>query len=183
MKIFARINLIFLAALPCIAQDASFYIQFQQNSLTVSARLVGVKEEEIFSALEEGMEAEIAFQIRVYEKTRGLFSFFGDKLIVQDTPSFLANLDRLNNNYVIRHQEGEDELYTDKNTFLAQFLRLDRYVIADFRAEMDKEYYLLARVHLIPARLTGPLTIISLFFRTGHTTDWIELNLDTGGAS
>jgi hypothetical protein len=182
MRPSAWIVMIGLAALPVGAQEAWFQIQHQQDSLILSGRLDGVETEEILSALEEGLESEITFQIRVYEKAQGFFSFFGDKLIIQDAPSFRANLDRHADRYVIKPPEGEESLFSDKNAFLTDFLRLERYTISGFEPQRGKEYYLLARIRLVPARLIGPLAIISLFFRTGHTTDWQEMTLDTGGA-
>jgi hypothetical protein len=163
-----------------VAQEASFQIQHSQDELTISGYLDGVKADEILSALDEGLESEITFQIRVYEKTEGFFSFFGDRLIIQDAPSFRANLDRFANRYVILPPEGEGSFFSDKNAFLSEFLRLDEYTITGFAPEKSKEYYLLARIRLVPARLVGPLAIISLFFRTGHTTDWQEIIIDTG---
>jgi hypothetical protein len=182
MRISVWIAMFALAALAGGAQEARFQIQHRQDELIVSGRLDGVKSEEILSALEEGLESEITFQIRVYEKAEGFFSFFGDKLIIQDAPAFRANLDRLANRYVIKPLQGEESLFSDKNAFLTDFLRLDGYTLAGFEPQSGKEYYLLARIRLVPARLIGPLAIISLFFRTGHTTDWQEMVLDTGEA-
>ena len=170
--------LLFTTVFPCPAEEASFLLRPRAESWEISASLNAVKEEEILSALEEGLESEIVFQFRLYERAEGFFAFMGDRLLAQQAMSYRASMDLFDEIYVIQPHGGEPQAYTDKADFLSHFLRLEHYAIAALPPKAGGERYLLARIRLTPVVLSGPLTIISLFFRTGTSTEWFELSLE-----
>jgi len=180
MKALPWIPLFVVTALPCLAEKAAFELRRPAGQLVVTARLENVKEEEILSALEQGLESEIVYHFRLFERTTGIFSFLGDRLLSQEAIGFTASLDRFNNTYVIDPTQGEPRLFKEKNDFLCRFLELEAHAFSEFQPEPDKQYYLRARIQLTPAVISGPLSIILLFFRTGITTEWIELAVEPG---
>jgi hypothetical protein len=177
MKFTVLFFLFVFPAYTAVAQDISFYAVENPEFWEISAHLDGVQTDEVIANLEDGLEAEIFFQFRLYERVRGFFSFFGDRLIIQANPYNRASLDRFNNAYVIKSGDREPCFYNEEEAFLHSFFRLDAFKIEDFNPEEGKEYYLLARIRLNRIRLTGPLNIINLFFNTGTSTEWRELNL------
>ena len=56
-------------------QETTLALQHKNSRLLVSAYLEKAPLEDVTISLDDGLEAEIYFQLRLYEKSQGLFAF------------------------------------------------------------------------------------------------------------
>ena len=101
--------LTFVCPLSCIfPQEIQLDARQSGESVNISARFESIPYKEVFTSLQDGLEAEITFQFRLYEKVRGLFSIFGDRLIGQQRISpanHTADNSRRQSHTNVRHED------------------------------------------------------------------------------
>jgi hypothetical protein len=120
------------------------------------------------------MEAEILFHFKIYEKTRGILSILGDRLLFETQPSYRAKKNFYANTYLINTDDGQTLEFKDPGQFINRFFMIDSYLIEGFLPKRARRYYLRARVRLHHVKLQPPLNIIHIFDPLGITTDWKE---------
>lgn len=152
------------------------------GGLEVSARLESASALEVFRSLDDGLEAEIVFQFRLYERSRGLLSFLGDRLVLESRPSHTARKDFFRSAYVLETSRGGRRVYDDPSAFIRDFFQLRAFRLPRFAPEHGKSYYLRGRVTLSHAKLVPPLNLIYIFFPVGVTTEWKETTPTEDGA-
>ena len=161
-----------------LTETTSLSAVVEEKVITVSAQLEEVSPNEVLSSLQEGLKSEIIFQLRLYHKNRGFFSFFGDRLILEKTITRIAYLDIFEDLFVLETEELGIRKFRRKDHFLKSFFQLQDYRLAELSDENSSKFYVLARISLKPVRIVTPLNIISLFFRsTAITTPWAETAL------
>ncbi|MBN2552702.1 MAG: DUF4390 domain-containing protein [Spirochaetales bacterium] len=135
--------------------------------------------EEVLSSLREGLRAEINFHFRLYRRNRGIFSFLGDRLLVERRVYQTAAFDFFENRYKIRRDGGKPVEYAGEAEFLDAFFSIPDIDLGEIEAADGGEYYLLARVRMMPVKIIAPLNIITLFSsETAFTTPWVEAQLE-----
>ncbi len=147
------------------------------ESVNISARLESIPYKEVFSSLQDGFEAEITFQFRLYEKVRGLFSIFGDRLMGQHESSYRAHMNFYDNIYSVITSSGEKLDFKKREQFIESFFGIQIFAFSNFAPESDKVYYLRARIRLNHVKLVPPLNLIYLLGPIGITTDWKEVTI------
>ena len=160
-------------------QETVLSLQQIEDRLLVSAYLRNAPFEDVTISLDDGLEAEIYFQLRLYEKSQGLFAFLGDKLVVERQPHYRARRDFFNSRYVLVTQTGEELFFATREALFKEFVKIESYELTSFQPEAGKHYYLRARIRLNHVKLVPPLNLIYLFYSTGIATDWHEVAPDT----
>lgn len=133
---------------------------------------------EVLASLWDGLRAEITFQFRLYRRTRGFFSFLGDRLHSEKRLSQVASFDFFENRYKIQRDGRIVGSYRSEAEFLEAFFTLPQTEITELGGQMEVDYYLMARVRMMPVKIITPLNIITLFSsESSFTTPWIEADL------
>lgn len=135
----------------------------------------------IVSSLEEGLTAEIIFQFRVYKISRGLFSFIGDRLVVEKKFSYIAFKDFFLNQYVIRESGTSFRYFETIDDFIDNYSIISGCYLIETGKINPYDYYILARVSSNPVKLEPPLHIIALFAPIGKTSRWAEYRFSGRG--
>jgi len=129
----------------------------------------------------EGLRAEIVFQLRLYRRNRGIFAFLGDRLLSERRVYQIASFDFYENRYEIQRDDRVAGEYSAEAEFLDAFFFLPETELGEIEAGggLDAaDYYLLARVRMMPVKIIAPLNIITLFStETVFTTPWVEAEL------
>jgi len=147
----------------------------------VSARLQSASAVEVFRSLDDGLEVEIIFQFRLYERIQGVFSFLGDRLVLESRPTYRAKKDFFEDVYILTTSGGTRRAYGEPEDFLHDFFRLGWFRLPGFVPEPRKSYTVRARISLSHARLASPLNLIYVFFPVGVTTEWKDTLLEQDG--
>jgi hypothetical protein len=166
--------------LDCFSQEILLDVWQTGPKINISARLGSAPYEEVFTSLQDGLEAEIIFQFRLYQNVRGLFSIFGDRLIAERQTSYRAHMNFYDNTYSLNTSNGKKLDFKGRDEFIEDFFRIDLYTISGFALEQDKEYYLRARIRLNHVKLVPPLNLIYIFKPIGITTEWKEVRIGSG---
>jgi hypothetical protein len=168
----------FFFSLIIYAQEVLLSVDSENYNIFVSSKLQSYDFNEVLDSLNNGFEAEIFFEFRLYEKATGFLSFLGDKLIIEEKPFYIAGIDIFENTYIITTHDNEVFSYDTETEFIKNFFRITSYPIPGSIWEEDKEFYVLARIQLNHVKLVPPLDLISLFYSTGFITDWAEIQLN-----
>jgi hypothetical protein len=134
--------------------------------------------QEVLSSLWEGLRAEIVFQLRLYRRSSGPFAFLGDRLLTEHRLYQIASFDFYENRYKIQRDDREAVEYGGEAEFLDAFFSLPETELGEIEMGDGQDYYLLARVRMMPVKIIAPLNIITLFSSdTAFTTPWVEAEL------
>ena len=126
----------------------------------------------------EGLRAETVFQLRLYRRNRGIFAFLGDRLLSERRVYQIASFDFYENRYKIQRDDRVAGEYSAEAEFLDAFFSLPDTELGEIEAGNGEDYYLLARVRMMPVKIIAPLNIITLFStETIFTTPWVEAEL------
>jgi hypothetical protein len=161
-----------------LAQQARLDAELRGQTVYGSIEYVDSHGQEVLASLWEGLRAEITFQIRLYRRNRGIFSFLGDRLLIERRVVQVGSFDFYENRYKI-HRDGEPVgAYAAEAEFLDSFFSLPEIELGGIEGGNVRDHYLLARVRMMPVKIIAPLNIITLFStRTAFTTPWIEAGL------
>jgi len=159
------------------AQEIHLDARQSGESINISARLESIPYEEVFTSLQDGLEAEITFQFRLYERVGGVLAIFGDRLIGQREPSYRARMKLYDNTYSLITSNGEKLEFEKREDFVKSFFGIQMIAFSDFVPETNKDYYLRARIRLSHVKLVPPLNLIYILGPIGITTDWKEVRL------
>jgi hypothetical protein len=134
--------------------------------------------QDVLTSLWDGLRAEIAFQLRLYRRNSGPFAFVGDRLIDERRVYQIASFDFYENRYKIQRDDQEAVEYGGEAEFLDAFFSLPETELGEIEMGDGQDYYLLARVRMMPVKIIAPLNIITLFSSdTAFTTPWVEAEL------
>ena len=135
--------------------------------------------QDVLASLWEGLRAEIAFHLRLYRRNSGLFAFVGDRLINEQRVYQIASFDFYENRYKIQRDDETAGEYRGEAEFLDAFFSLPEIDLGEIETAEGEDYYLLARVRVMPVKIIAPLNIITLFSSdTVFTTPWVEAELN-----
>ena len=160
------------------SQEVLLTVESGYSSVNVSSKLESDCIEEVLDSLNNGFEAEIFFEFRLYEKADGFLSFLGDKLLIEEKSYYIAEIDIFEKTYIITSNENEVFTCDTEAEFIKKFFEIDSNLSRGDLWDDEKEYYVLARIQLNHVKLVPPLDLISLFYSTGIITDWAELKLN-----
>ena len=131
---------------------------------------------EVLAALEEGLAAEIQFQLRLYRRQRWPFAFLGDRLVSELRLVRTARYDRFERRYCTQSPGAAEARFTDSAGFLEEFFRLGPLALGTLASRDASEYYVQSRVRLAPVKIVYPLKLVTLFFPQGPSP-WLRKEL------
>jgi hypothetical protein len=135
--------------------------------------------QDVLASLWEGLRAEITFQLRLYRYSRGLFSFFGDRLVLERRIRQTAAFDFYENRYKIHRDGTIVGEYAAETEFLNAFFSLPHTELGPIAPKDAQDYFLLARVRMMPVKIIPPLNIITLFpSEAVFTTPWVQAEIE-----
>ncbi len=171
--------LLLLVPLAGFCQEASLSVRPQDGLLVSSLKLTGVDPSRVLDTLEDGLRAEVVFQLRLYQKKRGLAGFLGDRLLAERRVVQVASYDLFTGQYVLERDDGPKRRYAASGSFLEDFFSLRGLAMQGLSGRGSG--YMLGRIRLSPVRFIPPLNIISLFRdRVSLTTPWTEVPVQSG---
>ncbi len=135
---------------------------------------------EVLAALEEGLAAEIQFQLRLYRRQRRPFTFLGDRLVSELRLLRTARYDRFERRYCILSPGAPEDRFEEPQAFLQAFFRLGPLALGGPPAEEGAAYYVQSRARLAPVKIVPPLKLITLFFPQA-ASPWLRAELRPPG--
>jgi hypothetical protein len=171
--------LLLLAPVVAFAQETRLDAELRGGKVYGSVEYLNTHSQDVLASLWDGLRAEIIFQLRLYRRNRGILSFLGDRLVVERQVGKIALFDFYENRYKILKGDVVTGEYAAEVEFLDAFFSLSPTEIGEIEAWNERDYYVLARVRMMPVKLIAPLNIITLFSsETVFTTPWIEAELN-----
>jgi hypothetical protein len=170
--------LLLLASVYGSAQEARLDAVLRDQKVYGAVEYLDSHSQAVLASLWEGLRAEITFQLRLYKRNRGILAFLGDRLLSERRVYQIASFDFYENRYKIQRDDSITGKYTAEAEFLDAFFSLPETELGEIDAGDGGDYYLLARVRMMPVKIIAPLNIITLFStETVFTTPWIEAEL------
>jgi hypothetical protein len=160
------------------AQEARLDAVLRGRTVFGAVEYVGPHSQQVLASLWDGLRAEITFQLRLYKRSSGVFAFIGDRLLHEKRVYKIASFDFYENRYKIRKGDSVEGEYAAETEFLDAFYSLRETELGEIEIGDRGDYYLLARVRMMPVKIIAPLNIITLFSsETVFTTPWVEAEL------
>jgi hypothetical protein len=131
---------------------------------------------EVLAALEDGLAAEIQFQLRLYRRQRGPFAFLGDRLASELRLVRTARYDRFERRYSLQSPGEAEARFEEAGGFLKAFFALGPLALGELPAGDTAEYYVQSRVRLTPVKIVYPLKLITLFYPQA-SSPWLRKEL------
>ena len=174
----ATVLLISLISVPTAsAQQAAVRAVLGSQAISVDVTLIH-DGHAVIDALESGMRANVAFEVRLYRPLHGLAGLLGDQLVAEYHPSFVAFRDRFTREYVIGSPVGAQRRFSDRGEFLREFFTIRGFSVPTGGVSELGSHHLLSRVELRPVKLVPALRLLDAL-RPGEViaTPWQRLNL------
>jgi hypothetical protein len=151
---------------------------FAERGVSAFAERGASASQAVLASLWDGLRAEITFQLRLYRRSSGVFAFLGDRLLHERQVYQVASFDFYENRYKILRDDRITGEYAAETEFLDAFFSLPEIELGEISTGDGGDYYLLARVRMMPVKIIPPLNIITLFSTdTVFTTPWVEAEL------
>jgi hypothetical protein len=166
-----------LPAFPLPAQPArqDLRVSWEGGRAVVSLAYSDPRAGEVLAALEEGLAAEIQFQLRLYRQRRPL-AFLGDRLVAELRLLRTARYDRFERRYRILSPGAPEARFEEPQAFLRAFFSLGPLPLGGPLAGRGAAYYVQSRARLAPVKLVPPLKLITLFFPQA-ASPWLRVEL------
>ena len=153
-----------------------------ESAVSLDCLVAEAPERELWESVDGGFQVEVAYTLRLYRKSTGLFRFLGDKIVEDAETARTGEYDPFSGLYLIHDTYSGGTIRSDnRESFLSKLLRID-----DIRFEIPREegsYYILAEAEISPIKLKPPLTFLSVFSkRNRYHTDWIRTPVPGGEA-
>jgi hypothetical protein len=131
---------------------------------------------EVLTALEEGLAAEIQFQLQLYRRQRRPFAFLGDHLLAELRLARTARYDRFERRYCILSPGAAEARFEVAADFLREFFALGPLALGSPPLGEASGYYVQSRVRLSPVKIVPPLKLITLFYPQA-SSPWLRKEL------
>lgn len=160
------------------AQPTSQIFSVHDGHLWASIDVSNPPRQRIIESMREGLESEVQFNLRVYERNKGLFSFLGDKLVADWRRVRRARWDEFSGEFLITTAAGGSRQMRAAPSFLSTLFHL-KTVDTGIRLASGHNYYVLSNVQIQIVRLVPPLTMIALFLPHRQIdTPWVETEIE-----
>lgn len=125
---------------------------------------------EIMDALANGYRSEVTYTVKIFQVNTGIFSFFGDRLVDEESYSRIAGWDRFEEAYFIIEGDNTRNTFHDKINFFRGLFILRNFRLTFSSGEPGETKYALVTVQIKPVHLIPPLTIINLLKKRNIVT-------------
>jgi len=167
-----------LSAVGLACQDLELSVRRDGPLVRAAAVFRWDREEELLSTLREGLESRITFTLRAFERSAGLLSLLGDRLLAEKTVARSAYFNFLDGTYIVEESDGARAAYTDLAALLTGFFSARGVALPVPRQARRGPCYVSARVLFEPVRLSAPLSIVSLAgAAVSHTSAWVRAEI------
>lgn len=177
LKIYLFLLIIlFLQVFVLSAQETVLMVNNKLDKPSISLTLKNYPGDILISSIQNGLRAEISFEIKAYATSNGIMRIFGDRLYSEENPVYTGRWDRFSDEFVIEYGDIKNT-FKDKELFLASFFTLEDYYSTeiDFKSE---NLYLLGRIIIKKVKLVPPMNLLSrLLGANTYTTPWIKYYL------
>jgi hypothetical protein len=165
-----------LSVRPATAEQArqDLRVGLEEGRVVVRLAYADPRAEEVLAALDEGLAAEIQFQLRLYRRQRGPFAFLGDHLLSELRLVRIARYDRFERRYCIQSPGAAEARFEDARGFLQAFFAAGPLVLG--APPVGAGYYVQSRVRLAPVKIVPPLKLITLFYPQA-SSPWLRVEL------
>ena len=174
--------LLLLASAYGTAQEARLDALLRGRKVYGAVEYLDAHGQEVLASLRDGLRAEITFQLRLYRRNSGIFAFLGDRLLNERRVYQTASFDFYENRFRLQRDDRIIGKYAGEAEFLDAFFSVPQIGLGEIEAGGSGDggqYYLLARVRMMPVKIIAPLNIITLFStETVFTTPWVETELN-----
>jgi hypothetical protein len=127
----------------------------------------------------EGQIAQVRFDFRVYQRSRGLVGLFGDKILQEMSIEKTGGWDPFTGRFFIRETDGETWTTARAEEYTGKLLSISN-VSLEGVADIE-DAYLLARAGLKQVRLRIPFNLLDpLLPETRMVTPWVRWDFDFG---
>lgn len=117
---------------------------------------------EIVHSISRGYRSIVSFTIQIYRINKGFFSFFGDRIVAEETFTRTAGWDQFEEIYFVFSDRNGRMKYYNRDTFFDNLFFLSG-VTMEVPGSSDRDLYATVQVTVEPMQLIPPLTIINLF--------------------
>jgi hypothetical protein len=160
------------------AQEAVLEATLRGQTVRATVEFITDRSEEVLASLWDGLKAEIIFEVRLYKRSREVFSFLGDRPLAEIKITQTANFDFYENRYKILRDGDKLGEYAAEAEFLRAFFLLDDCMLGEVQAVDREDYYVVARARMMPVKIITPLNIITLFSSdTTIRSPWVEAEI------
>lgn len=164
--------LVILFPAPVGAQDVKLTVSVAEGIVRADVAFRWERQEELLSALQDGLESRITFTLRLFEKRPAALPFLENSLVVEKSISQSAFYDFLEHKYIVESEGGGRRSFDRPEDLINGFFSWTGIAL-DSRARL-RSPFVTARVQFDPVRLMPPLTIVSLIGATGtYTSPWV----------
>ncbi len=161
------------AAAALSADEVAVKATCGDGRVRVWAHLLTEQQARLVGNLRGGLQAQVSFQFLPYERSKGWFSFLGDRLLKEQNASRIASFDIFADRFSIQSEDGAVAYYDSEQPFLEAFLSVEALPLAPLEVSDASRYYVLARVRLEPVKLIPPLNIIAGFAARGTVASYV----------
>jgi len=158
--------------------NCKVWLRIDKGWIYVSASFDSNADKKVLESLSDGLKAQIFFQIKLYEKNEGFFSFLGDRLVLERNLAYISYMDFFDNKYMIQTSNQRLIGFNDPERFINNFFSINDYRLTSLEEKNISKYYILVCIHLNSVRLVAPFNLLSLFTsEESFTTQWVKKDL------
>jgi len=167
-----------LIIVPVFTQNDTVRIQINTTTDTLSVFFISRNAGRVLYVLNDGLESQIFFYIRLYKKAEGFFAFLGDHLVAEYSPQCVGYRDFFDDDYVIENYDGKILRFKNPDKFVKELFSLRDFRLRGMEEADHSGYYVMVMVQLDSVKLVPPFTILSLLpFEGRSVTPWIKQEL------
>lgn len=177
---FCLISFAFLpGSLGALETANSYYLS--SDSLEINVHVRDIPLSDIHSYLSEGETSKIRYEIRLFQKRRGILSLLGDRMLADQTRELAVRYDRLSSNYVLS-KAGKEFDFTSFASLMQAYSSI-HFSFENFSENTKdekgaEEFYFRSRITLFVRTLTPPFTLLEPFLpKTYERSSWEETPL------
>ena len=159
------------------AESIDAEVRRTSSGVDVSAAVRSLDTRRVIDSVSEGLEVQIIFEFRLYEKTGRILGFLGDRLIDERRVRRFGSLDYFADRFVVRDDAGTPTGFVEAEPFVRSLARLPSCRLELQDAAEGQDLYVMARARIDYVTLDPPLNIVNLFARAAVTTDWQRMHV------
>lgn len=166
------VALLTFVAMTLPAQEVRHSARFvtTEGYLGITIEVNGGVSEQVLESLGQGMRSEVLFSLRAYVPRSGIAAIFGDRLVLELTPSHTASYDPFRARYVVRTNDGVEYSLQDADQFVRHFTELPEYRLPWSMLPDTGPVYLEIEAIVRPVKLVPPLALLGLWRRDDRMT-------------
>jgi hypothetical protein len=149
----------------------------EKDIFRITLSLKGYDHNLVVNTLRQGLRSEITYYLRVFKKSNGFESFFGDRLLNEYQYTISGEKDIFQNGFSINSAE-QKKIYSTAHEFEIAYFTYDKFKIPNDLFSPGEEHYLQGRIRIKKIKLVPPFNLINLFWTDNNkVTSWTKLKI------